>query len=139
MPRPARGKTTRSITARAPSGASAKRSRAPVADGTEVAAVDLGSNSFHMLVAKEQRGQLRVLDRLREAVRLAGGLDDRRRLSAEAQARAIACLERFGQQQRDIPSARVRVVGTNTLRRMQDGAGFITASRTASARRGRAA
>lgn len=96
-----------------------------------MAAVDLGSNSFHMLVAHERGGQLRVLDRLREAVRLAAGLDDRRRLSGEAQARAIACLERFGQRLRGIPSSRVRVVGTNTLRRMQDGAAFITAAERA--------
>lgn len=99
--------------------------------GTEVAAVDLGSNSFHMLVAQEAGGQLRVLDRLREAVRLAAGLDDRRRLSADAQARALACLERFGQRLRGIPASRVRVVGTNTLRRMQDGAAFITAAERA--------
>ena len=99
--------------------------------GGEVAAVDLGSNSFHMLVAQDSGGQLRVLDRLREPVRLAAGLDDRRRLSSDAQGRALACLERFGQRLRGIPSSRVRVVGTNTLRRMQDGAAFITTAERA--------
>jgi exopolyphosphatase/guanosine-5'-triphosphate,3'-diphosphate pyrophosphatase len=108
-----------------------RAARPHAADGTEVAAVDLGSNSFHMLVAQQQNGQLRVIDRLREAVRLAAGLDDRRRLSGEAQARALACLERFGQRLRDIAPSRVRVVGTNTLRRLQDGSAFIAAAERA--------
>jgi exopolyphosphatase / guanosine-5'-triphosphate,3'-diphosphate pyrophosphatase len=99
--------------------------------GDSVAAVDLGSNSFHMLVAREEGGQLQIVDRLRDAVRLAAGLDDERHLSAEAQARALACLTRFGQRLRGIPTHRVRVVGTNTLRRMKDGAAFITAAETA--------
>lgn len=97
----------------------------------EVAAVDLGSNSFHMLVAREDGGQLQIVDRLREAVRLAAGLDAERHLSAEAQARALACLERFGQRLRGIPAARVRVAGTNTLRRMKNGEGFIAAAEKA--------
>lgn len=105
--------------------------RAPRPVGAEVAAVDLGSNSFHMMVAHDNAGRLEVRDRLREAVRLAAGLDDRRRLSPDAQARALACLERFGQRLRGIPRQRVRAVGTNTLRRMQDGAAFILAAERA--------
>ena len=66
------------------------------AEAETVAAVDLGSNSFHMLVAREAGGQLQIVDRLREAVRLAAGLDADRHLSAEAQTRALACLTRFG-------------------------------------------
>ncbi|MDI3260637.1 MAG: exopolyphosphatase [Sinobacteraceae bacterium] len=99
--------------------------------GGEVAAVDLGSNSFHMLVARESGGQLQVLDRLREAVRLAAGLDAQGRLSAAAQARALECLSRFGQRLHGIPSQRVRVVGTNTLRRLQHGEAFIAAAERA--------
>jgi exopolyphosphatase/guanosine-5'-triphosphate,3'-diphosphate pyrophosphatase len=99
--------------------------------GGEVAAVDLGSNSFHMMVARESGGQLQVVDRLREAVRLGAGLDARNRLGAEAQARALDCLSRFGQRLQGIPRQRVRVVGTNTLRRMQEGAGFVAAAERA--------
>ena len=113
----------------------ARRSRRPKAVGTtpaiEVAAVDLGSNSFHMLVARENDGQLQVLDRLREAVRLAAGLGADRKLTRDAEARALACLERFGQRLRTLPPSRVRVVGTNTLRRLQDGGAFVAAAEKA--------
>ncbi len=81
-----------------------------------VAAVDLGSNSFHMLVAALRNGSLTVIDRLREAVRLGAGLDAERSLTAEAQIRALDCLERFGQRVRDMPPGSVRAVGTNTFR-----------------------
>ena len=105
--------------------------RAKNKGGDTVAAVDLGSNSFHMLVAREDGGQLQIVDRLREAVRLAAGLDAERHLSSEAQTRALACLTRFGQRLQGLPSARVRVVGTNTLRRMKNGDLFIQAAERA--------
>jgi exopolyphosphatase/guanosine-5'-triphosphate,3'-diphosphate pyrophosphatase len=92
----------------------------------QVAAVDLGSNSFHMIVARAAPGELVVLDRLREMVRLAAGLDRSRRLSAEAQARALTCLERFGQRVRHLPRRAVRAVGTNTLRSAHNAAEFVS-------------
>ena len=107
------------------------RRRAATASGEPVAAVDLGSNSFHMLVARDNGGQLQIIDRLREAVRLAAGLDAERHLSPEAQQRALACLTRFGQRLQGLPADRVRVAGTNTLRRMRDGATFIAAAEKA--------
>jgi exopolyphosphatase/guanosine-5'-triphosphate,3'-diphosphate pyrophosphatase len=113
---PRRGGATRNSTARS------------AGDAGDVAAVDLGSNSFHMLVARESGGQLQVLDRLREAVRLAAGLDATGRLTADVQERALECLSRFGQRLQGIPAPRVRVVGTNTLRRLQDGGAFVTAA-----------
>ncbi len=85
-----------------------------------IAAVDLGSNSFHMIVAQQQDGQLRVVDRLRDAVRLAAGLDSEQRLDPEVRKRALDCLQRFGQRLRDFAPQSVRVVGTNTLRRARD-------------------
>ena len=103
----------------------------PREQGGEVAAVDLGSNSFHMIVARENGGQLQVLDRLREAVRLGAGLDHNYHLVPEVQQRALGCLSRFGQRLRDIPRQRVRVVGTNTLRRLQDGGDFVAAAERA--------
>lgn len=94
----------------------------------QVAAVDLGSNSFHMIVARPQGREVVVIDRIREPVRLGAGLDDRKRLSDDAARRALACLERFGQRLQQIPQGRARVVGTNTLRRMRGGAGFLAAA-----------
>ncbi len=85
-----------------------------------IAAVDLGSNSFHMIVARLQDGQLRVVDRLRDPVRLAAGLDSNQRLDADVRKRALECLQRFGQRLRDFAPHSVRVVGTNTLRRARD-------------------
>jgi len=90
-----------------------------------VAAIDLGSNSFHMIVARLANGQVQVLDRLREMVQLAAGLDSRNRLSAESQQRALDCLARFGQRLRQIPAEQLRIVGTNTLRQARNSAEFV--------------
>lgn len=81
-----------------------------------LAAVDLGSNSFHMVVARYSHGQLIVIDRLRETVRLASGIEENGCIDEEVAARAIACLQRFGQRLRDMHAGSVRVVGTNALR-----------------------
>ncbi|UCF69631.1 MAG: exopolyphosphatase [Acidobacteriota bacterium] len=89
-----------------------------------IGAVDLGSNSFHMLVARLVGDAPQVVDQLRERVRLAGGLDSERRLSASAEQRALACLFRFGQRLRDLPAQRVRAVATNTLRQARDADSF---------------
>jgi len=97
----------------------------------EVAAVDLGSNSFHLVVAREQGPELQVLDRLREPVRLAAGLDEEKKLARDAQERALACLERFGQRLAGIPRRRVRIVGTNTLRKLRKDPDFIKAAEKA--------
>ena len=89
------------------------------------AAIDLGSNSFHMIVARINDGQIQVLDRLREMVQLAIGLDGRNRLSEESQQRALDCLARFGQRLRHIPPTQLRIVGTNTLRMARNSAEFL--------------
>jgi exopolyphosphatase/guanosine-5'-triphosphate,3'-diphosphate pyrophosphatase len=96
-----------------------------------IAAVDLGSNSFHMIVARYSHGQLIIVDRLREMVRLAAGLDEQGRLERGAVERAIQCLERFGQRLRDMKAASVRVVGTNTLRRARRKGAFLDRARAA--------
>ncbi len=89
-----------------------------------VAGVDLGSNSFHLLVARaEEDGRVHVLDRLREPVRLAAGLDERKELTPKVVRRAVAALERFGERLREMPDSAVRAVGTNTLRRARNAAG----------------
>ncbi|QDH70564.1 exopolyphosphatase [Marilutibacter alkalisoli] len=105
--------------------------RLPLKDGDLVAAVDLGSNSFHMMVSRYTLGQLRLVDRLRESVRLAEGLDGKGGLSVEVRRRALDCLARFGQRLRDIPPQRVRAIATNTVRRLSDPQGFLIPAETA--------
>ena len=90
-----------------------------------VAAVDLGSNSFHMIVCSLNNGNLQTIDRLKEMVRLASGLDKNNVLDLATQARALACLERFGQRVRNFPAGSVRVVGTNTLRTAKNAQEFL--------------
>lgn len=103
----------------------------PLRDGDLLAAVDLGSNSFHMVVARYLMGQLRVIDRLRETVRLAEGLDARGGLAPEVRQRAIACLARFGQRLRDIPPQQVRAIATNTVRRLAAPQAFLMPAESA--------
>ncbi|NOT11563.1 MAG: exopolyphosphatase [Methylococcaceae bacterium] len=90
-----------------------------------VAAIDLGSNSFHMIVCTLNEGKLQIVDRLKEMVRLASGLDKKNILDNTTQARALACLERFGQRIRNFPPGSVRVVGTNTLRTAKNAQQFL--------------
>jgi exopolyphosphatase / guanosine-5'-triphosphate,3'-diphosphate pyrophosphatase len=96
-----------------------------------LAAVDLGSNSFHMVVARYSHGQLVVIDRLREMVRLASGVEENGRLDKDVAARALACLERFGQRIRDMNADSVRVVGTNALRLARRKQAFLERAREA--------
>jgi exopolyphosphatase/guanosine-5'-triphosphate,3'-diphosphate pyrophosphatase len=91
-----------------------------------MAAIDLGSNSFHMVVARTVLGQLRIIDRLRETVRLADGLDARGGLSADARHRALDCLSRFGERIRDLPAHGVRAIATNTVRALRDPQVFLS-------------
>lgn len=100
-------------------------------ENTTIAAIDLGSNSFHLVVAQADDGQIRVLDRLREMVRLAAGLDKNNELAADARERAIACLKRFGQRLSEMPPGSVRAVGTNTLRKMRYAEEFLAEAATA--------
>ncbi|HMB74727.1 MAG TPA: exopolyphosphatase, partial [Gammaproteobacteria bacterium] len=90
-----------------------------------MAAVDLGSNSFHMVVARLHHGQFAIVDRLKEMVRLAAGLQDNGELDAESQSRAFTCLHRFGERLRDMRAGTVRVVGTNTLRKARSPRAFL--------------
>ena len=95
------------------------------------AAVDLGSNSFHMIVANLVDGRLQIIDRMKEMVRLAAGLNDEQELSQESAQLALECLQRFGQRIGEIPHVNVRAVGTNTLRQARNGADFLSQAHTA--------
>ena len=96
-----------------------------------LAAVDLGSNSFHLVVAQYRNGQIVVIDRLREPVQLAAGLDEEGRLDKDAVARALACLKRFGQRISDMRADTVRVAGTSALRRARRKQAFLERARDA--------
>lgn len=98
---------------------------------TTLAAVDLGTNSFHCQVARVVGDQLYPLDSLREPVRLGGGLDKDKRLDEDTQERALACLKRFGERLRGLDRHAVRAVGTNTLRVAKNGASFLRRAQAA--------
>jgi exopolyphosphatase/guanosine-5'-triphosphate,3'-diphosphate pyrophosphatase len=92
---------------------------------TRVAAVDLGSNSFHLFVARVIDNRLHIVDRLKQRVLLAAGLDSKGNLSNAAQVRALDCLAQFGQRLAHLPHESVRAVGTNTLRRARNAKSFL--------------
>lgn len=91
-----------------------------------IAAVDLGSNSFHMIVGELRHGQLAIIDRIRETVRLAEGLTPTGELSNDARQRALDCLSRFGERLRDMQAGSVRAAGTSTIRRAREDSSFMS-------------
>lgn len=91
----------------------------------EFAAIDLGSNSFHMIVARIVNGSIQVLSRLKRRVRLAEGLDSDHQLSQEAISRGVACLALFAKRLQGFSPDNVKVVGTYTLRRAANNAEFL--------------
>ena len=94
----------------------------------QLAALDLGSNSFHLLIAQESHGRIQILDKHKEMVRLAEGLNDDNTLDPLIARRALDCLERFAQRLRSLEPGNVRIVGTNTLRKAQATADFVGAA-----------
>jgi len=95
-----------------------------------VAAVDLGSNSFHMVIASlEENGSLKIIDTIKEMVRLGAGLDYRNNLDEESQQRALDCLSRFSQRLQNIDKKDIRIAGTNTLRIAKNARKFIKRAR----------
>jgi exopolyphosphatase / guanosine-5'-triphosphate,3'-diphosphate pyrophosphatase len=80
------------------------------------AAVDLGSNSFHMVIVRVAAGSVSIIGKVKQKVRLAAGLDENMNLNAESLERGWQCLETFAERLQDIPLANIKVVGTATLR-----------------------
>ncbi|PNH88068.1 guanosine-5'-triphosphate,3'-diphosphate diphosphatase [Vibrio diazotrophicus] len=80
------------------------------------AAIDLGSNSFHMLIVRHVDGSVQTMAKIKRKVRLAAGLDDNNALSHEAMQRGWDCLSLFAERLQDIPHENIRIVGTATLR-----------------------
>ncbi|MBI4576981.1 MAG: Ppx/GppA family phosphatase [Planctomycetes bacterium] len=90
-----------------------------------VAAIDLGSNSFNLLVASLAGGQIQTIDRLRERIALAAGVDADGNLTEEVQGRALGFLGRVAQRVKDLPAAGIRAVGTNALRAARNAGAFL--------------
>lgn len=94
-------------------------------DSPYFVAVDLGSNSFHMVIARIQNGQMEIIDREKEMVQIARGVKKDGHLSLAAQTRALECLHRFSERLRDIPIEKIRAVGTKTLRSTSRSKSFL--------------
>ncbi|MFQ2455306.1 exopolyphosphatase [Aeromonas caviae] len=94
-------------------------------DNSLYAAVDLGSNSFHMVIARLTEGRMQIIDRIKERVRLAEGMDEQRRMSQEAMARGLDCLALFAERLTNIKPDQIRIAGTYTLRRASNARDFV--------------
>ncbi|MFM4868620.1 exopolyphosphatase [Aeromonas caviae] len=94
-------------------------------DNSLYAAVDLGSNSFHMVIARLTEGRMQIIDRIKERVRLAEGMDEQRRMSPEAMARGLDCLALFAERLTNIKPDQIRIAGTYTLRRASNARDFV--------------
>jgi exopolyphosphatase/guanosine-5'-triphosphate,3'-diphosphate pyrophosphatase len=84
-----------------------------------------------MIVGELRHGQLTIIDRIKETVRLAEGLSDSGDLSPDARARALHCLSLFGQRLRDMHAGSVRAAGTSTIRRAREDTGFMSEAEAA--------
>ncbi len=93
------------------------------------AAVDLGSNSFHMSIARVGQDTIDTVDRVKEMVQIARGMRGGA-IALDAEERALACLARFAERLRDIPSSQVRAVGTKSLRSAKDARKFLRKAET---------
>lgn len=97
----------------------------PEADLEEaIAAIDLGSNSFHLIVARVDDGHLQIIDKMKEMVRLGEGLTPDKRLDPKVAERALNCLRRYAQRLNPLPAENIRVVGTNTMRQIHPADNF---------------
>lgn len=90
-----------------------------------IAAVDLGSNSFRLQVARVVDDHIYPLDGLKDTVRFAAALDAQGNIDATGQARALTALAKFGERLRGMSREHVRVVATNTLRVAKNVADFL--------------
>ena len=98
-------------------------------DTTKVAALDIGSNSFHLVVARINAGSVQILHRLKEKVRLAAGLGEDNVLSDEAIERGLKMLELVATSLNGFEPDSVRIVATHTLRKAVNARTFINAAR----------
>ena len=90
-----------------------------------LAAIDMGSNSFHLAIARVDHGEVKKVASMSEKVQLAAGLDENKNLTEAAQQRGLACLARFVGRLSSVQSNRLRIVATNALRQAKNGHEFI--------------
>ena len=96
----------------------------------QLAAIDMGSNSFRLEIAQLDQGRYRRVDYLKETVRLGGGLDANGLLTEEATTRGLACLARFAQRLQGFAPQQVRAVATQTLREARNRDAFLVRAQT---------
>ena len=89
------------------------------------AVIDLGSNSFHMLITRQLADSVQVVDKVKRKVRLASGLDDNNILSDAVMAKGLQCLSFFAERLQTIPAKNIRIVATATLRLAENRTDFI--------------
>ena len=97
-------------------------------NGTLLAAVDLGSNSFRLEIGRYEHGQIHRTEYLKETVRQGNGLDEARNLTPEAMQRGWDCLARFGERLAGFKRTQVRAVATQTLREARNRDEFLSAA-----------
>lgn len=85
-------------------------------NGTLLAAVDLGSNSFRLEIGRYDSGHIQRVEYLKEVVRQGSGLDEEKNLSLAAMERGWECLARFAERLHGFKKNQVRAVATQTLR-----------------------
>ncbi len=97
----------------------------PLADDELIAAIDIGSNSFHLAIARLDHGEVRKVVSLSEKVQLAAGLNEHNILGAAAERRGLECLSRFVARLDSVAPERIRIVATNALRQAKNANDFI--------------
>jgi exopolyphosphatase/guanosine-5'-triphosphate,3'-diphosphate pyrophosphatase len=92
-----------------------------------VAVIDLGSNSFRMVVFEETRDSWERTDELSAAVRIGEGLAASGRLSEAAMARALRTLDQFALlcERRSLGEHAVDAVATSAIRDAENGHAFL--------------
>ncbi len=98
-------------------------------DVSQIAALDLGSNSFHLVVARVVAGSVQIVHKVKQKVRLADGLDDQSVLSQDAMQRGLAMLTLVAESLRGFAPDKVRIVATYTLRKAINCHEFLVAAR----------
>ncbi len=98
-----------------------------IPDGATLAAIDLGSNSFHLIVARVEHSEVRPIETLAEKVQLGAGLKNGF-LDKAAIRRGMDCLARFKQVLDSVSPYRTRIVGTNALRQARNRRDFTNAA-----------
>lgn len=94
------------------------------------AVIDLGSNSFHMLITRLVADSVQVVDKVKRKVRLAAGLDSENVLDTKSMARGWECLNLFAERLENIPPENIKIVATATLRLAKNSAQFIKVAET---------